>query len=532
MKHNTQLMQTPFRNRTHAVWFRLCAVCLSMYTGYVVYLAHSRLFETPLSTLLSLVSYAAVCVGVYGLLDIVCRRFPTPAGRASHKMPNWLVFALGFMMAIGILGCTFAACYPGGVNYDISNQWRQAHSGEYNNWHPLFHTLIMRALMCVADHYSFMVLVQIVAFAALLSGLTAALHRHGVPGWFALAAHVLVTASLPVRNTLMYFGKDSAMTLGILGLTIQTVHILYTRGEWLKKPVHVVVMGLLLAYTTLLRVNALFFTAPLIACVLLVYRSFWKKTAAAVLVMALAVALVQGPVFGSLDVIYPNNTVEESIGVPMTVLCDIRKMDPRALDTETRLFLNGLVPSKTWQETYVLHNYNSIKFTFPRELIAEHSAGEILGMAARAARNAPRTAFEAFNGLTDLVWDVTGKGEGYQTIGNSGQIESARYPSAALNRLGQMICRIWEIPMKWAPLAWLTENIGVQLILLLIVTLWALYRYGPEVLMMTVPTLLYDLGTMMLLASNDARFFHFSMTIALPCMLALLFLGRTKENEV
>ena len=35
-----------------------------------------------------------------------------------------------------------------------------------------------------------------------------------------------------------------------------------------------------------------------------------------------------------------------------------------------------------------MHNYNSIKFTFPRELIAEHSAGEILGMAARAAKYA------------------------------------------------------------------------------------------------------------------------------------------------
>ena len=36
---------------------------------------------------------------------------------------------------------------------------------------------------------------------------------------------------------------------------------------------------------------------------------------------------------------------------------------------------------------------------------------------------------------------------------------------------------------------------------------------------------------MLLLASNDARFFQFSMTIALPCMLALLFLPRAKEEE-
>ena len=177
-----------------------------------------------------------------------------------------------------------------------------------------------------------------------------------------------------------------------------------------------------------------------------------------------------------------------------------------------------------------MHNYNSIKFTFPRELIAERSASEILGMTARAVQNAPRTAFEAFNGVTDLVWGVTAKGEGYQTISNSGHIESARYPSATLNRLGKAICRLWEIPMEWDGFAWLTENIGVQLVLLLMVTLWALYRHGQQVLLMTVPTLLYDLGTMLLLASNDARFFHFSMTIALPCMLALLFLPRTKEE--
>jgi len=531
LKHNSHLTQTPFRNRTHAVWFRLCAVCLSMYIGYVTYLAHSHIFETPMATVISLMGYAAACLGVYGLLDIICKRMPAPKGHAALNRPDWRLFALGFVIALGIFGCTFAACYPGGVNYDVSNQWRQVHSGEYNNWHPLFHTLIMWLLTRIVDHYSFMVLLQIVAFAGLLSYLTATLHRVGVPWWLALIVHTVVAASLPVRNTLMYFGKDSAMTLGILGLTIQAVRILYTRGEWLQKPLHVIVLGLTLAYTTLLRVNALFFTVPFVLCILLVYRSFWKKTAIAIVSMALALAVVQGPVFGALDVVYPKNTVEESIGLPMTVLCDTRKMDPQALDTETRLFLNKLAPSKVWRESYVMHNYNSIKFTFPRELIAEHSAGEILGMAACAARNAPRTAFAAFNGLTDLVWDVTGKGEGYQTVGNSGEIESARYPSAGLNRLGKAFCRIWEAPMEWGILAWLTENIGVQLALLLVVTLWALYRHGVETLLMAVPTLLYDLGTMMLLASNDARFFHFSMTIALPCMLALLFLPRTKEEE-
>lgn len=530
LKHKSQLMQTPFRNRAHAAWFRLCAVCLSMYIGYITYLSNSRLFESSIATGFSLLCYVAVCIGVYGLLDIICRRMPGPHTRSEREAVDWRLFAFAAVIALGVLGCTFAACYPGGVNYDVSNQWRQVHSGEYNNWHPLFHTLLMWLLTRIADNYSFMVLVQIIVFAGLMAYLTATLHRVGVPAWLALVVHTLVVVSLPVRNTLMYFGKDSAMTLGILVLTIQGIRILYTQGDWLKKTLHVITMGLALAYATLLRVNALFFTVPFVLCILLIYRRFWKKIMVGIVTMVLAIALIQGPVYGSLDVIYPSNTLEESIGLPMTILCDVRKEEPHMLDTETRLFLNGLVPSKMWQETYVMHNYNSIKFTFPRELIAERSASEILGMTARAVQNAPRTAFEAFNGVTDLVWGVTGKGEGYQTISNSGHIESARYPSATLNRLGKAVCRLWEIPMEWDGFAWLTENIGVQLVLLLMVTLWALYRHGQQVLLMAIPTLLYDLGTMLLLASNDARFFHFSMTIALPCMLALLFLPRTKEE--
>lgn len=530
MSNLNQMQQTPFRNRTHAVWFRLCAVCLSMYTGYVIYLGHSRMFENSLATAMSLLCYAAVCIGAYALLEAGCSKIGAPQPRPCRNRLDWRVFALAFVIALGIFGCTFAACYPGGVNYDGSNQWHQVHSGEYNNWHPLFHTLMIWLITRVVDSYSFALLVQMVVFAGLMAWLTAALHRAGVPAWLAVAVHTLVAASLPVRNTLMYLGKDSAMTIGVLVLSIQAVQILYTRGEWLRKPVHAVCLGLALAYTTLLRVNALFFTLPFALCVFFAYRPLRKKVLASAAVMALVIALVQGPVFGSLDVVYPDNTLEESIGLPMTVLCDVRRVQPYKLDAESRLFLNGLASNQAWKETYVLHNYNSIKFTFPRERIAEESAGSILRMAANAAAAAPRTAFEAVNGLTDLVWDVTGKGEGFQTVGNTGGIESARYPSATLNALGRSVCRIWEVPMGWGVFAWLTENIGVQLLLLLMVTLWALYRHGPEVLLMALPTLLYDLGTMLLLASNDARFFQFSMTIALPCMLALIFLPQKKED--
>ena len=523
--------QTFWRSRAHRAWFRLCEVCLSLYIGYVGWLAGSALFAGWAQTVTALGVYALVCLGVYRALDAVtgllCDASPRTGKTRAHT--DVRVFLLAFGIALAVFGSAFAACYPGGVNYDISNQWRQVHSGEYNNWHPVFHTLLMRGLTLICDSYPFCVLVQIVVFAALLSYVTATLHRQGVPAWLALAVHALTALTPLVRNTLMYLGKDSAMTLGVLALTAQAVNLLYSRGAWLQKPVRAVGMGLLLGAVSLLRVNALLWTLPFLLCAFFAYRPARRQTALAACVMAGFMALVQGPVYGALDVVYPHNTVEESVGLPMTVLCDIRQREPEKLDAQTTAFLARLAPDEVWETAYVPHSYNSVKFTYPREYIKEMPLTDILGMSARAAAAAPRTAFEAVNGLTGLVWDITGRELAYQSVRNSGEIESARYGSARLNAMGGRIVGVFDAVMGFGPIRYLTRNLGVQLLLLLLVTLWALRRHGCQVLLLALPTLLYSLGTMLLLCGNDARFFHFALTVSLPSLLALLYLPRDAE---
>lgn len=525
--------QTPWRSRAHGVWFRLCAVCLSAYIGYITYLCHSRMFMGRMPTGLSMMAYVAVSAGVYGILDYLMNLLGDvqPARHAQRKRADWRVFALAFLIAMAVFGCAFLACYPGAVNYDISNQWRQAHTGEFNNWHPVFHTLMIWLLTRVYDSYPFVLLCQITAFAALMSWLTAVLHKRGVPAWLAIAVHTIAAASLPVRNTLMYVGKDSAMTIGVLAVTIQLTEILFTRGEWLKKRWHAVLLGVLLGGITLLRINALLWTVPLLLCVFFAYRKTRVNTALAACVLAAFMGLVQGPLYGALDVVYPNNTKEEAVGLPMTILCDIRQKEPTKLDRHTFAFLAQLAPDQAWRETYKLHNYNSIKFTFEREYIQNTPLLSILDMSRRAAQHAPRTAFKAFNGLTDLVWDVTGKDEGYQSVRNSGDIPEIQFVNSRLNQLGNRLLGMIDRVMNLAPIRYLTCNIGVQFLLLLLVTLWALKRHGCGVLMMALPTLCYNLGTMLLLCGNDARFFQFSMTVSMAMMLAMVFLPGEDEHK-
>lgn len=518
--------ETAWQSRAHRVWFSICTVCLSLYIAYVTYLSQSGFLTGGVQTVAALCAFAALSAALCRLLPRGCERL-TGLSPAPQPGSGRRVFWAALAISTVIFGCAFAACWPGGVSYDASNQWRQAHSGEFNNWHPVFHTLLIWLVTRIWDSYPFAVCVQMIAFSAAMAYLTATLNRRGVPAWLALGAHTLVCASLPVRNTLMYLGKDSAMTAAVLVVAAQTVHMLHTRGVWLKRPRNAVCFGLTLAAATLLRHNAILWTLPLLICALLCFPWGRRGAALAAGVTVLTLVLVRGPLYGALDVVYPDNTTEESVGIPMTILWDVRAQAPEVLDDETSAFLASLAEDGEWEDIYQLHRYNSIKFTYDRELIASRSVTDILSMAGRAALAEPRLAFETVNAVTGLVWDVTGQNRGYETVSNSGDLPL--YGRATLNRLGQAALAVIDASLAWTPVRWLTENIGVQLLILLLVALWALRRRGVDVLALALPVLCYDLGTMLLLCGDDARFFQCSMAVCIPCMLAMLYLPMIEE---
>lgn len=510
-------------------WFQFCAVCLALYLAYVAYLSKSSLFESTADTISSLIWFALIAAGLYGLLLFVCKKLENvglPAAKKSVRpLHLWLIC---LTISAVTLGSAFLKAYPGGVSYDAANQWWQAHSGEYNNWHPVFHTLLIRLCTLVIDRYPFVVLVQCAAFALSFAYLTTTLHKTGVPAWLTVAVHGLVHLTPMVRNTLMFVWKDNAMCIGAVILCAQTIRMLATGGQWLRKWPNAVCFGLVLAFTTLVRHNALLFTLPLAVIVLCSFAGVRRMAALALAMMAAGMLLVRGPLYGSLDVVYPDNTAEEAVGLPMIVLGNAMQQQPDALDEDAKAFLLSLADGESWQKVYRLNDYNAIKFTYPRELIADRDPLEILGMAARTAVRAPRLAFEAINGTTGLVWDVTGENKGVVVVSNSGTLPEESVGQPLLNGAGTWLCALQDAPMQLLPLRWLTQNIGVQQLLLLLVTLVTLYRRGPAVLSLAFPTLIYNLATMLLLCGNDARFFQFAVAISLPSMLALLWLPENK----
>lgn len=80
-----------------------------------------------------------------------------------------------------------------------------------------------------------------------------------------------------------------------------------------------------------------------------------------------------------------------------------------------------------------------------------------------------------------------GQGRGYETVSNSGDLPQALCGRETLNRLGKAALAVIDAPLEWAPVRWIAENIGVQLLLMLLVALWALRRRGVDVLALALP---------------------------------------------
>lgn len=512
-----------WQGKLHRVLFWVCAACLALYLSFVLFLAESPIFSTLLDTLYALLWWVAYG----GVMAALLWRFATGfAGlgwcRAERERLRPGFFFLSLGLGFGVLGVGWLANYPGAVSYDVFNQWTQAQTLQLNSWHPVFHTLLMWLGIQILGSYPWMVLAQVLCFCAAFAYLLTTLRAWGAPGWLLLGVEGLTVASALVGNSMMYLWKDNAMTIGIVLLCSGCVNLYATKGAWLSRPRNALLLGLVLAFTTLVRHNAILFTLPLALCLALCCRSQWRKGLLMVGAWLGALALVMGPLYGALDIVAPNNTLEEAVGLPMTVMLDIRAKNPDALDPDTAAYLEALVPDGLFQEKYVPGQYNSVKFTFPRERVSTLPAERLLGMAWRAFQADPRNGFLALSSATDLVWDVTGKNEGHEAAKNSGDMQEYPAMDTRWNRLGRALQGLVRVPMELYPVRWLCQNIGVQMALLLLCGLWGLYRRGPLALCLCLPTVVYNLGTMLLLAGNDARFFQYTMVVSLPAALLLL----------
>lgn len=518
------------------MWVLAFIIAFTQYTG------HSRLFYGPRETAVALLLTALImCLAYQGLklLFYGMNRLRVPAVSASRARMSAPLFWGVLSGALLYLLLYFIADYPGGISVDNVEQWYEATTMALQDWHPAFHTLLIALLSWVHGSYPFVILVQILVFSAGIAYLTCVLSSWGLRWpWLALML-ALVVLNQNTVSLLQFAYKDTAFSLAVLFLAALSINIVLSRGAWLGRRRNLVAVAAALALVTLLRHNGLLISLPLAALLLILYAPHRRGVLIAAVACAACVFLVRVPLYRALSVrSYPEQTYVESVGLPMTILGDIRMQNPSALDEETHAFLLRIAPEESWQQYHALHAYNPIKWHSDAfSVIPTVAPADLLSMTLRAIRSDPVHAFAAFTGLTDMVWR-TDRAEGGASVWIADDIQAdveamtaadralGLHDAASLQTL-QAACRritqgLRSILLRIPLFHWLTTSLGVQILLLLLFGMFSvLYRRGMPALLLILPPMAYVVATMLLLAGDDYRLFSFTLVINIPMALAL-----------
>ena len=108
----------------------------------------------------------------------------------------------------------------------------------------------------------------------------------------------------------------------------------------------------------------------------------------------------------------------------------------------------------------------------------------------------------------------------------------SEYEIAAIQpiiNLSQILYGFINIVMGLFPTSLMLTSIGLHMLLLLLTGVFSINRnLGAKALVLFIPSVAYNLGTMLLLSGPDYRFFHFNTVITLPLIVVLL--ARSAED--
>ncbi len=459
--------------------------------------------------------------GILKQLKRICISSNTYLGKKKKNFFYCIFCGINFL----VLYIWFLAYYPGAFSPDSLSQYQQAISGSYNDWHPVWHTLLVFTLpLKITGQVSSIVLFQIIYFSIILGYMVLTIYEFGT---FKCACLVQAFILLnPYTGCIvMYPWKDVTFAITAVFAMTCIVKNYFTNGQWLEKKGRVLLLAVVLANATLFRHNAILFTGVLIVGL---YSHMNRKKWLQLLLCFLAfLAMIKGPLYWVIDVEQPDKRKTETMGLPLTIIANVTKENPEVLDKQTAEFVYSMATQEQWVENYNCGDFNSIKWLgIDTTVVEETSFIQIIKMTFRCIKVSPKSSLQALFRLTDMVYALDGEIEGDVlpeiTVNEFGIDNKGNEKILSFVKLYKQL--ISESIFKYA-----FCYIGMtNLIMIAFIMAKSNLKKRShwKRISLCIPIFTYNFGTMLLLTGPDSRFFYVSYLV---CPLIVLLMIRNSE---
>lgn len=504
------------RSKSEKIWFWCGFALLLLYLEFVVAGQNNYNGITNISFGV-FTAIVAIPMCFMGVLLCSKAKLTGLERNITHKKAglfSLIVFGITFVI---LLMWLWAFC-PGLYYGDSLNQYEQAVTGSYNNWHPVLHTwLFFWFPLKVWDSMITIVLFQIFLFALAVTYLMFVLFSNGCPRNFMVLSWLYIVSNPNTARIMLHPWKDSAMTIGALILFTQLIQIYATNGNWLKKKRNLIFFSIITFLTMGMRHNAVLLVAPVFLILFVFHRPIRKNLIVCAASVLIATLILQGPIFTLTNVKAPDGRTRESVGMPMTILCTVYMNERDTLSADVQAFMDSLATPDEWQNNYVHGNFNSIKWYSSQGLYQKVDAAgipRILKYAAEAISKQPESAWYAFVRLTHLIWGIDGK----SNYGVDHYSEMQYYENQYLQ---DFFC-CFHPAVNTTIFKYLFNYTGIIILFLLFLAVAKLGNQNLPRVMMVLAPMVYNFGTMLLLSGPDFRFFHFNFVIVVPLLYIIL----------
>jgi hypothetical protein len=199
----------------------------------------------------------------------------------------------------GIYLLTF---FPGMMSNDSIIQWSQVVSGQFNDAHPVFHTLIIWLITRFWYSPAAVVVFQILTLSLTVAWGIRILDKEGLPNWSSWSL-VAIFAFSPLNGYMVTtLWKDIPYSTSLFLFSLMVLKIVFTNGSWLDKKFSWVWLGLVSLCVASIRHNGPPIPLLTILLLILVYRSNWKSLLGALVLFIVLFTIIFGPVYTLLGV--------------------------------------------------------------------------------------------------------------------------------------------------------------------------------------------------------------------------------------
>lgn len=455
--------------------------------------------------------------------------------RKSYKTRQ--IFFTTFIACMLVLLLWYFAFYPGVVNADVNAQWNQIQELTfYSDWHPIFHTLLIKFFAGPDNTLSTVLLFQLVFISGIIARILTFLYER----YYTTASLLIITVIILILpNSIIYID----LTKDVLG-TFSYLWILFLLSEFLidgpqlfwSRKINILELAAAFIFVSNIRHNGQFICAPV--AIIMIFISIICRYRIRFIALSLGSIFLLNSCLnmGMYQYThYYNYTEGLKYVTPVNDLASLVQND-LIIDSDTTMLLEKVMPIEQWKTAYnpyyasdaVLKN--NIDYT---AIYRNFKLSNVLNLYLKNLKEYPGYIVRSRLLGSYLIWGIKESKDPHAY--NKHVYFEVRSNPFGLERKNTLLKSLGKnYVLTYRNLEFLDIVIwrgGIHIVFLLGIILYLYVRNKSKYILILIPTILFTAALIISTPALNYRYVHYLYLTSLY-MIALLpvILNKTKEG--